>query len=121
MRSPSIERSNLDGSNRTVIVSRDLHVPLGIAVDQAERKLYWSQELEGIYFTIERSDLDGSNKEVMRSMNHNPYSLAVGPDNVYWADWTNNAVWRKEKSLLLQGKCHRGLEYLNNILKCISF
>lgn len=104
MNAPSIERSNLDGTNRTVIASRDLYLPLGVAVDQAERKLYWSQELEGIYFSIERSDLDGSNREVMRSMHHNPYSLTVGPDNIYWVDWTNNAVWRKDKSLLFEGK-----------------
>lgn len=103
MRAPSIERSNLDGSNRTIIVSKDLHVPLGVSVDQAERKLYWSQELEGIYYSIERSDLDGSNREVMRAMHHQPYSLSVGPDYIYWVDGTNNAVWRKEKSQLLQG------------------
>ncbi|XP_026293650.1 protein cueball [Frankliniella occidentalis] len=102
-RAPSIERSNLDGSNRTVIVTEDLYVPVGIAVDQIERKLYWTQELGGIYYSIERSDLDGSNREVMRSTNHQPYTLAIGTDYIYWADWTHNAIWRKDKNHLVEG------------------
>lgn len=93
----------MDGSNRTVIVSKDLYVPLGVAVDQANRKLYWSQELEGVYYSIERSDLDGSNREVMRSMNHQPFTLSIGTDYIYWADWTHNAIWRKDKNLLTHG------------------
>lgn len=102
-KAPSIERSNLDGSNRTVIVSRELHAPLGVAVDQVERKLYWCQELEGVYFSIERSDLDGNNRDVMRSMHQQPFTLSIGVDFIYWADWTNKAVWKKDKNHFDEG------------------
>ena len=90
-----------------MIVSKDLYVPQGIAVDQADRKLYWTQELEGVYYSIERSDLDGSNREVMRSMNHQPFTLAIGPDYIYWADWIHSAIWKKDKKDLTQGKIYQ--------------
>ncbi|KAK3913852.1 Protein cueball [Frankliniella fusca] len=102
-KAPSIERSNLDGSNRAAIVTTELVRPLGIAVDQIERKLYWSQELGGVYYSIERSDLDGTNREVMRSQNHQPYTLAIGTDYIYWADWVHTAIWRQGKNHLVEG------------------
>lgn len=38
---PKIERANLDGSNRVVLVSEKLAWPNGIALDVVYNKLYW--------------------------------------------------------------------------------
>lgn len=38
---PKIERANMDGSGRTILVSENLTWPNGIALDVVTNKLYW--------------------------------------------------------------------------------
>jgi len=54
-----ISRANLDGSNVVDIVTLSSSVPVGVAVDAADYRLYWT-ETQG---HIRRADLDGSNME----------------------------------------------------------
>ena len=59
----SIERVDLDGSNRTTIVpSGGTYTPKQLHFDAVSRKLYWSDR-EGM--RVMRCDLDGSNVEVL--------------------------------------------------------
>ena len=59
----SIERVDLDGSNRTTIVpSGGTYTPKQLHFDAAGRKLYWSDR-EGM--RVMRCDLDGSNVETL--------------------------------------------------------
>jgi len=99
---PSIEYSNLDGSNRTIIFKGPhvLYEPLAVAIDHAERKLYWIDDVEGIHFKIERSNLDGSEREVLVYNTHQqPAYLAVDSESIYWSDWVHNAIWTMPKNI----------------------
>jgi hypothetical protein len=59
----SIERVNLDGSNRTTIVpSGGTYTPKQLHLDSVGRKLYWGDR-EGM--RVMRCDLDGSNVETL--------------------------------------------------------
>ena len=59
----SIERVDLDGSNRTTILpSGGTYTPKQLHFDAVDRKLYWSDR-EGM--RVMRSDLDGSNVETL--------------------------------------------------------
>jgi DNA-binding beta-propeller fold protein YncE len=59
----SIERVDLDGGNRTTIVSKGgTYTPKQLHFDEAGRKLYWSDR-EGM--RVMRCDLDGSNVETL--------------------------------------------------------
>ena len=57
----TIEKSDLNGRNREVIVPTDL-TSLHIAVDPVEEKLYWTNTSAE---TIERANLDGTEKELL--------------------------------------------------------
>jgi len=59
----SIERADLDGRNRTVIVPQGItHTPKQIHLDERGGKLYWSDR-EGM--RVMRANLDGSNVETL--------------------------------------------------------
>ena len=59
----SIERADLDGKNRKVIVPQGItHTPKQIHLEKAARKLYWSDR-EGM--RVMRADLDGSQVETL--------------------------------------------------------
>jgi hypothetical protein len=59
----SIERADLDGSNRRVIVPQGVtHTPKQIHLDKANGKLYWSDR-EGM--RVMRANLDGSQVETL--------------------------------------------------------
>jgi len=94
----TIERSRLNGSDRQIIVHENLFQPLGIAVDVERNLIYWSDEHEGLYYSIESSDPDGSNRRTLiHGTHHQPFSIAVDEKDIYWSDWINNAVWTMPK------------------------
>jgi len=96
---PSIECSNLDGSNRTTVIKENLYEPVAVAIDHAERKLYWIDDVEGIHFKIERGNLDGSQRELLVHNKHQqPVYLAVDNESIYWSDWVHSAVWTMPKN-----------------------
>jgi sugar lactone lactonase YvrE len=64
----SIERANLDGGNRTVIVPSGVaFTPKQLHLDQANGKLYWSDR-EGM--RVMRANLDGSHVETLIETGH---------------------------------------------------
>ncbi|XP_032662978.1 protein cueball isoform X2 [Odontomachus brunneus] len=96
---PSIERSNLDGSNRTIVIQENLYEPLAVTIDHVEQKLYWIDDGEGIHFKIERSNLDGSKRELLVHNKHQqPVFLAVDSNSLYWSDWVHSAIWTMPKN-----------------------
>ncbi|XP_046734759.1 protein cueball [Diprion similis] len=95
----SIERSNLDGSDRKVIVDTELFRAYGLAVDHEGGKLYWTDDSEGYKYKIERSDLNGNEREKLwEGTSQQPVYIAVDKDTVYWTDWGSNAVWKIGKN-----------------------
>ncbi|XP_047364111.1 protein cueball isoform X1 [Vespa velutina] len=95
----TIERSNMDGTNRTIIIRGDLYVPTGLAIDYEEGKLYWTDDEEGIHVKIERSNLDGTEREkILKNRNQQPVYIAVDKDFIYWSDWVHKAIWMMAKN-----------------------
>jgi hypothetical protein len=89
----------LDGTRREIVVDEDLFQPVGIAVDELEGKLYWSDEKSGIYYDIKRADLDGSNVEtIILDTNHVPIYLTLHLSDIYWSDLVHEAVWTIPKT-----------------------
>ncbi|XP_017885402.1 protein cueball [Ceratina calcarata] len=98
--SPSIERSNLDGSNRTTVISERLHEPIAVAVDHIEEKLYWIDDVEGIRIKIERSNLDGTKRELLaHPKRQRPSYMAVDRNSIYWSDTVHKVVWTLPKTM----------------------
>ena len=78
--SGTINSANLNGSDVTELVSVR-SVPMGIAVDTAGRKLYWTASSG----KIKRANLDGSGREnVVPGGLDTPMDLALADGNVYW-------------------------------------
>lgn len=94
----TIERSRLNGSDHQIVVHENLFQPLGIAVDVERNLIYWSDEREGLYYSIESSNPDGgSRRTLIHGTHHQPFSIAVDDQDIYWSDWINNAVWTMPK------------------------
>ncbi|KAB0796179.1 hypothetical protein PPYR_10240 [Photinus pyralis] len=97
---PSIERASLDGQNREVVISKDLFIPTGIAVDHHTQRIFWGDKREGIYYRIESAKFDGSAREVVFEGTHQkPIGVAVDANAVYWTDVNNRALWKKHKNI----------------------
>lgn len=90
----------LNGTDREVIINERLFMPTSIAIDQREKKLYWSDDKQGIHYSIESSDLDGNNRKVLyQGINHLPNDITVSKDFIYWTDWGYKTVWRIPKNI----------------------
>ncbi|KAH8379356.1 hypothetical protein KR009_004351, partial [Drosophila setifemur] len=95
---PSVERVDLDGNNRTVIIDSNIDMPKGIVVDQLSDRLFWIDDLKGVFFAVMSSKLDGSDRQlVLKDKHHEPQNLAVTNDAIYWTDRTTNSVWSHPK------------------------
>lgn len=72
---PKIERSDLIGGGRKIIMWAGLIAPTSLCIDQSSGKLYWTDPKRG---TVEYSDLEGQNRNILIS---NPekdfYGIAV--------------------------------------------
>ncbi|XP_075163510.1 low-density lipoprotein receptor repeat domain-containing protein cueball [Haematobia irritans] len=89
----TIERIDLDGNNRKVIVDKDLWLPHGIVVDQLADRIYWVVDQQGIHYTVESANLDGTERTVVvKGMHSTPSNLAVTKDLIYWTDERNEAI-----------------------------
>ncbi|XP_022317030.2 low-density lipoprotein receptor-like isoform X2 [Crassostrea virginica] len=96
---PKIERIGMDGNpaSRKAIVKEDIVWPNGLCLDYASERIYWIDAKLKSIFT---ADLDGSN---VHRILHNaaqilhPFSLTVFEDNVYWTDWSSEAIRKVHK------------------------
>ncbi|XP_022098072.1 hyalin-like isoform X2 [Acanthaster planci] len=85
---PRIERADLDGNNRRIVVQGGLSYPSSVTIDFNGNSLYW---IDAIHDTIETSDLSGSNRRLVANLTvyslSFPFDLAVYGDYVYWTEW----------------------------------
>ncbi|XP_070561269.1 uncharacterized protein [Ptychodera flava] len=83
----TINRASLDGIWQEEILSANVDIPDGLALDIDGRKLYWTDTGRN---TIERANLDGSVREliVWQSLDE-PRAIVVDKENehLYWSDW----------------------------------
>jgi low-density lipoprotein receptor-related protein 4 len=83
----SIEVSELDGTNRKVLVWQDLEAPRAIAIDYEFGYLFFSDW--GTFARIERSDMDGEKRSrIVTNRLGWPNGLSVDKamKNLYWTD-----------------------------------
>lgn len=101
MSSPTIERARLDGTDRRIVIDKDIRMPVSLTVDDQTRTLYWIDDREGIHYSVESSDLDGttnSRKSILTDTFHQPNKLTVSKDSLYWVDLGYHAVWKFPKA-----------------------
>ncbi|XP_077998234.1 uncharacterized protein LOC144451304 [Glandiceps talaboti] len=87
----TINRASLNGDNHEVLLSVDIQVPDGLALDVDNRHLYWTDTGTD---RIERANLDGSERYfVVSSSLEEPRAIIVDSVNnfLYWSDWGSNA------------------------------
>ncbi|KAH9370046.1 hypothetical protein HPB48_001923 [Haemaphysalis longicornis] len=92
---PSIQKSYLNGYGVESIITTDIRMPNGIAIDHQLQKLYWS---DARLDKIERCNFTGGDRHVLLSEHpQHPFDLAVYGDFVFWTDWVAHAVLRANK------------------------
>ena len=91
--SPKIEKSNMDGTDRTAIVSSGVKWVNSLALDFKNKLLYWCDASLDL---IERVDLQGNNRVLVLNLTsekyHHPFGLALYQDTLFWTDWSTQSV-----------------------------
>ena len=96
-----IQRASLDGSNLQDLVPAGSGRPVGIALDIAGGKMYWTDRNKADETdptgrsSIQRANLDGTNIEtlVLGGNSVKEYiSLDISNGKMYWSEWTHSAI-----------------------------
>ena len=90
----TINRAKLDGSEQQTIISKDIFLPDGIAIDSVARNIYFTDAESG---RIHVAPLNGSyRKTIISSGLRKPRAIAVDSKAgwVYWTDWGLGVVER---------------------------
>ncbi|KAL9703738.1 hypothetical protein quinque_007256 [Culex quinquefasciatus] len=91
----SVERSFLDGSNRTSIVLKKIVYPHGVALDLAMQHVYW---VDTYLDSIERVNYDGSNRWFLKKSANfminlqSLHTVNVFETNIFLASWKNRSI-----------------------------
>ena len=94
-RHPAIQRAYYSGYNKTDLITENIHMPNGLALDLDRRKLYWA---DARLDKIEVCNLDGSDCLVLvKSLAEHPFDLAVYSEFLFFTDWVLQAVVRINK------------------------
>ena len=99
---PKIERAEMDGSNRGIIIRQDIHWPNGLTIDYSNEKIYWT---DAKLFYIEKANYDGSNRQrIFRTpmprqcvLGH-PFALTLYENKIYWTDWKTRGIHSMNKT-----------------------
>ncbi|AQT67770.1 Gluconolactonase [Anaerohalosphaera lusitana] len=91
--SDTIERANLDGSNKEVLVSSGLAMPSGLELDVSEGKMYWVDTGNN---HVRCANLDGTQDEILVRSLDNPIDLKLDLTNrkMYWVDHGSGKLQR---------------------------
>ena len=93
---PRIERASMDGLKRQVVIdSNQLTWPNGLTIDYTSDRIFWADSKRDY---IGSSNLDGSDIITVAKNVHNPYSLTVFEDSIYWANRKTGKIFRTSKS-----------------------
>ncbi|XP_059167881.1 low-density lipoprotein receptor-related protein 5-like [Physella acuta] len=113
-----IEVSRLDGSHLKTLISDDLDQPRALAVDPENDWIYWTdwgktpkieksdyvqQRLywvDGNLQTVSSCNFEGEDRKII--LDNHPilkrlFSITLFGDNLFWTDWTSNAVHKVNK------------------------
>ncbi|XP_018026122.2 low-density lipoprotein receptor-related protein 4 [Hyalella azteca] len=93
---PRIEKSYMDGQNRTVLVDTDVAWPNCLTIDWERNELFWTDAKTN---KIEALALDGSKRRtVLKYSVPHPYGIAVLDEWLYWTDWSDKSLQRALKA-----------------------
>lgn len=82
---PKIERADLDGGNRVVLVKQSIVWPNGLCIDYAEDKVYW---VDAKLDKIVVMDIDGQNQRiVLKKGPSHVFGFTLLGNRLYWTDW----------------------------------
>ena len=93
--SPKIMRANLDGSDVETLVIDDLISPVGMVLDVANGKMYFSDRFAN---NIKRANLDGSDVEIVVRDTEYPVDLLIDFETrmIYWTTREPGGVLRAD-------------------------
>uniref|UniRef100_A0AAV2KWL1 Very low-density lipoprotein receptor n=1 Tax=Knipowitschia caucasica TaxID=637954 RepID=A0AAV2KWL1_KNICA len=96
-KNPKIQRSTLDGQNRTTLVNTLIHKPVALSLDLPRDLLYWADQ--GLR-RISRVNLEGHYRKTVVESNgflDRPFGLALFERFVYWSDEASGSICRANK------------------------
>ena len=94
-----IERANMDGTNRTVVIRTGLFYPNGLALDATKNWLYW---IDFYYDKLEVYEFPSkTRRQIISSRSEPKLSSPIGvtlyEDYVYWTDRNLKAIYRADR------------------------
>ena len=94
--SAKLERAELDGSARQILVDTKIVYPYGLTVDFPLKRVYW---VDTYLDYIEAVGYDGNNRKTLLrgSPVQNLYSVAVFENSLFLTSWHNNSILRVNK------------------------
>ena len=111
---PKIERADLSGENRQVVVDLRFRsflsyqlFPMSVVINYEAERIYWMDAHDNY---IHSTDFDGYNRTTVHYVSHNifPADLALYGDNLYWVDWHSQSIqwFNKSRPLLIHNFGH---------------
>lgn len=93
---PSIQRASHHNAFKVEsIITSDIKMPNGIAIDHQLHKLYWC---DARLDKIETCHLDGTQRVILVSaVPQHPFAVAVWDNYVFWTDWLARGVYKANK------------------------
>ena len=91
---PKVERAEMDGSNRQVIIQQNIQWPNGLTLDYNNQKLFWT---DARLRYIAMSNYDGSNREkIFRSPDQcalgHLFGITLYENRLFWTDWSSKGI-----------------------------
>ena len=97
---PKIERAEMDGTNRRIIVRQNIQWPNGLTIDYSAEKIYWT-DAKLLY--IAKANYDGSSRErIFKSPSQcplsHPFALTLYENKIYWTDLITTGIHSTNKT-----------------------
>ena len=94
---PKIEKAEMTGKQRIVLVGSGLGWPNGLTLDREKQRLFW---VDAHYNKLEYMDLNNNSRVTLIASSVlllHPFGLTLLGDHLYWTDWIFEAVHRANK------------------------
>ena len=93
--SPRIETAFLDGTNRDVVIDKDILRPNGLTIDIENQVIFWC---DAGLVRIESVNLRNKTRRVIVSGSRvgHPFGITHFKEFVFWTDWSKQAIVRAE-------------------------
>jgi hypothetical protein len=91
---PTLQRCNLDGTSKEILISSGLSSPKDLVVDNSNSRLYW---IESSLPQLYSANLDGTDQTSIYShLGPNPYGIVLDTEQVkiYFSELYYDRIWR---------------------------